>query len=128
MASRDIEHAFYVRRLLEKKLDRADPEQPLHCRMRDAMAAMDEQFGEKWRHIMKKSGLDMMPTTEADEPADEAKDESFFKTLQSVSEDEGIGEPPITMHEQEEEGKVRKHKKEEPTIFILIKKHLSRKE
>ena len=121
MSGNDIDNAHYIQRLLEKKLDKADPEQPFHCRMRDAMAAMDEQFGDKWRHIMKKSGLDVMPTK-----GEEPQDDSFFSLLQRVSEDEGIGEPPIDIDEKEKEAKVRKHKQDEPTIFILVRKHLGK--
>lgn len=95
----ELEKAHYIKRLLEKKLAKTDPELDYEDRMAQAIAALHEA---------------LPPDCE---PAEE---------LQEEAEEEGLGEPPMEFDEDEAEKKVRKHKKPEPTIFVIVQEKLTK--
>jgi hypothetical protein len=95
--SRGLEKDHYKRKLLEKKLDKADPKLSFQERMAQAMAAMEELLGEQ----------------------------DDCQKLAHEGDKEGLGELPEGIEDEEEVAEVQKHKSRLPTIFVIIRDKLS---
>ena len=82
MSSKDIERAFYLRKLLEKQIDKADPELDYKGRVMAAMKAMDKKLGPEWKGEMEIDGDKKLS-------AEEAK--PFYMKVGFVGDEEGLG-------------------------------------
>lgn len=111
MSHKDIERAFYLRKVLEKQIDKADPELDYKERVMEAMKAMDKKLGPEWRKEMQIDSEDKMSSEEA---------KPFYMRVMMVGDDEGLGykgsEPP------EEDERTSKSLKEQ--VMCRVKKVL----
>lgn len=113
--SRKIEHATFVKRLYEKKLDKATPEKSFQGRVMEAVQAMDDEFGPKWRKVMDESGLDVMPASVESAGAKAPDSTPLLDLLRKAADEEGIGEPPSDIDEPQ------------PTIFVVMRDRLGKR-
>lgn len=94
MSSQDIERAHYLRKIFEKMLDKADPEQSFKDRLEEAKKKMDDKLGtSKWRDEMKFDSEDPMPHQEA---------KPFYMRVAMVGDEEGLGDKGSEPPEEEE--------------------------
>jgi hypothetical protein len=83
MSHKDIERAFYLRKVLEKQIDKADPELDYRERVEAAMKAMDEKVGPEWRKEIEIDGDEKLSAAEA---------EPFYFRVGFVGDSEGLGQ------------------------------------
>ena len=89
MSHKDIERAFYLRKVLEKQIDKADPELDYKDRVVAAMKRMDDKSGKEWREEIQIDSDKKMSVEEA---------QPFYLRVGFVGDEEGLGskgsEPP----------------------------------
>lgn len=82
MSHKDIERAFYLRKVFEKQLDKVDPELDYKDRVAAAMKKMDKKVGKEWRKEIQIDSEDKMSAEEA---------QPFYMRVMLVGDDEGLG-------------------------------------
>lgn len=121
MSSQGLENANYLRRVFDRKLDKADPKLSFHKRIEAAMCDMDAEFGSKWRNEMTADGVTKLPDSGQGiapplQTSQEA--EGFFSKMQEVGDKEGLGPPPDSLREDDEVAKPETSK-QQPLIIVI---------
>ena len=82
MSSQDIERSFYLKKLFDKQLDKADPELDYHERVEAAMKSMDKKLGKDWREEMQ---------IDSDKKMDSESAQPFYLKVRMEGDKEGLG-------------------------------------
>lgn len=78
MARQDLEIAFYLKRLFDAQMARADPEKDNPGRLREAVARMDARLGPEWRARMESAEIQVIPV------------KTFMERVNELADEEGI--------------------------------------
>jgi hypothetical protein len=116
----NIEKAAYLRRMYEEKLAHVNPKKSFKDRVNEALSDMDKKFGPKWRDMIDKSGLDIMPSSESNENAPESED--LYEDLKDEADEEGIGGPPDIFRSGKKPQKSAQEKQQIPLIVVIEKR------
>jgi hypothetical protein len=82
MSHNNIERAFYLRKLLEKQLDKVDPKLSHKERMEAAKKKLDAKLGPEWRKEIEIDGDEKLSSEEA---------APFYMRVMVVGDQEGLG-------------------------------------
>lgn len=76
-----IDVAFYIKRLFDAQLAKADPAKNSEQRLAEAVTLMDARLGPEWRGCMIAAEIDVIPVT------------SFMDRVNTMADEEGIPRP-----------------------------------
>lgn len=88
--SRDISRSFYLKKLLDKQLDKANPKLDHKGRQAEAEAQMDKLLGPAWRKFIGDGGVTVVEIETTAEPTHEDPT-SFFEKVKNAGMNEGLG-------------------------------------
>lgn len=80
-AGAKVDVAFYVKRLFDAQLAKADPKKDSAGRLAEAVMKMDARLGPEWRGCMIAAEIDIIPVT------------SFMDRVNKMADEEGIPRP-----------------------------------
>ena len=93
MSHKDIERAFYLKKVFDKQLDKTDPKLDYKERVMAAMKAMDKKLGPEWSKEMEIDGDEKLSAEEA---------QPFYMRVGFVGDEEGLGEKGSEAPEEDE--------------------------
>lgn len=82
MSHQDIERAFYLKKLFDKQLDKADAKLDYRERVEAAMKAMDKKLGKEWREEIQ---------IDSDQKMDAESAQPFYLKVRLEGDNEGLG-------------------------------------
>lgn len=91
--SQDLSRAYYLKRLFDKQMDKADPKDSHEDRLKSAQERMDKKLGPEWRQEISRPGVQLVEVElmGSDKPMNQEELESFYHRVQCLGDQEGLG-------------------------------------